>query len=95
MDFVLKVGDLVALEEGVMCRVLDNVEYEKEPYDLVVIMPKNIAYLLDPKKLDSAIVKEIVEEGKLFLEQVLDDGLYKKIKEEIVNKNKKGNAPSM
>ena len=33
MDFVLKVGDLVALENGVMCQVLENVEYENE-YEL-------------------------------------------------------------
>lgn len=89
MDFVLKVGDLVALENGVMCQVLENVEYENEAYDLVVIMPENIAKLLDPKKLETAIVKEVLEGEKFILDQVLDEELYKKIKSNIVKGSKK------
>ena len=84
MDRVLKVGDTIFLENDMPFQVLYCLEYNGEAYAYIYKLPNNIANVLDPEKLERTFVKEVIVDGNLEVEEVLDENLYRELRELIL-----------
>lgn len=88
MEYCLKIGDLISLEDDSYYQVLDSADVDDAVYHLVVQIAENPAEMLDPRSLKNALVQEIIEDGAVYVEQVTDEILYDRIKSRIIRKRK-------
>lgn len=79
MEFVLKKGDVISLE-GQPFQILKNIENNGLAYDCIYKIPENIAMIADGKNLEYTFIKEIINGGKLSVEEVHDEEIYKELK---------------
>ena len=87
MDFVVKKGEVVVLDNKENYLVMESVVFEDESYLFVMKLEDDINLVFDPSLRKVKVVKEIVNENKeYFLETITNSELIKKLGEELRKK---------
>jgi len=76
---VMKVGDVIMLENDDVFQVMEVVEYNGDSYLYAFKTADELVEMLDPKDLKTAFLKETLdkESEEVYVEQVLDTELVK------------------
>lgn len=76
---VMKVGDVIMLENDDVFQVMEVIEYNGDSYLYAFKTVDELVEMLDPKDLKTAFLKEVLdkEAEEVYVEQVLDTELVK------------------
>ena len=89
MDFVVKKGEIVLLDNDEAYQIVETLVYEGESYLFALKVAKNLNEVFDVDSKELKVLKEIVtEEKEYFLEEVIDTKFARKLGEELKNKSK-------
>ena len=84
MDFVVKKGEVVVLDNDENYLVMETIVFENDSYLFVMKIEDDINLVFDPSLRRVKVVKEIVNENKEYLlETITDSELVKKLGEEL------------
>ncbi len=87
MEFVVKVGDIVMLEDELNYRVLDCVELDGNGYVILKKFELTVDSVLQLDNAKEIVVQEVIDnEGDYFLQIVTDEDILKRI-EKLSKKN--------
>lgn len=84
---VVKIGDSLIIESGIVFRVVELIEFNGETYIYGFKAPQTIEEAVDPKDYKKAFLRQVIDEKseEVFVEEIKDKELTKQLKQEIKN----------
>ena len=85
---VIKTGDTIVIEDELVFKVMETLEYDGVPYIYGFEAPKEIIDAIDPQDFEKSFLQEKVniQTEEVFVEEIEDKDLIGKLKQELINR---------